>query len=365
MVVYVSLFVWVLFFSGVAQYARNKEKRKGLENFAILMVIIGMVYVYTIRWGVGTDFYTYKENYGLVGPRTFDFAKNLSKEWLFNILVWVIYQMKPNDYIFYNMIMGIIIYTITVKSFQKSTDKIFLAIMFYMLICYTYAFNGTRQMLAVVMLFMGKNLLDEKKYVPYIILAFIAWKIHSTVIMVLPFFFLGRMPYDDRRLIFIEISVAIVSLFVVALWDKIINILEMFGFEKLAEDYNDISGSHGAKFIRLLVKIPVVAVAIWRYPTLVKNDTDGKLNYYLNMSMFAIVFTIAGLKIVNLARFSDYFGIYQCLLIPKLFKSMERKDDQVILNACMIVGYILMWIVLLQVDSNLLPFRLKDGQIFN
>ncbi|MBO5505210.1 MAG: EpsG family protein [Clostridia bacterium] len=365
MVVYFGLLVWVLFFSGVAQFARNKENRKGLENFSIFMVIVGMVYVYTIRWGVGTDFYTYKENYELIGPRTFEFSKTLSKEWLFNIMVWGIYQIRPNDFVFYNMIMGIITYAITVKSLQKSTDKIFLALMFYMLIYYTYAFNGTRQMLAVVILFMGKNLLDEKKYVPYFILALIAWKIHSTAIMVLPFFFLGKMKYDDKRLIFIEISVAIVSLFVVALWDNVLDILEMLGFEKLAEDYEDITGSHGAKFIRLLVKIPVVAVAIWRYPTLAKNDTDGKLNYYLNMSMFAIVFTIAGLKIVNLARFSDYFGIYQCLLIPKLFRSMERKDDQIILNACMIVGYILMWIVLLQVDSNLLPFRLKDGQIFN
>jgi len=44
---------------------------------------------------------------------------------------------------------------------------------------------------------------------------------------------------------------------------------------------------------------------------------------------------------------------------------MDNKDDQVVLNTCMIIGYILMWIVLLQVDSELLPFKLKSGKVFN
>lgn len=365
MIVYLGLFAWVVIFAGIAQRARNLENKKGRENFAIFMVIAGMVYVYTIRWGVGTDFYTYKENYEMIGPRTYEFVRDRGGEWIFNMLVWGIYQLKPNDIVFYNMIMGIIIYTMAIKTIQKSTDKLFLAIMFYMFICYTYAFNGTRQMLAAMVCFLGHDMLRQKKYVPYFILILIAWKIHSTAIMVLPFFFLGKLPYNDRKLMFIEVTVVIVSLFVVALWDRILGFLNFFGFEKLAEDYKDITKKTGASLIRVIVKLPIVAVAIWRYPTLKKNDDDGKLNYYLNMSIFSVIFTIAGLKIVNLTRFSDYFSIYQCLLITKLFKSMDNKDDQVVLNTCMIIGYILMWIVLLQVDSELLPFKLKSGKVFN
>jgi len=141
--------------------------------------------------------------------------------------------------------------------------------------------------------------------------------------------------------------------------------LSFLKMDKLVEDYQDITRAYGTKFIRVFVKIPIVAVALWRYPTLKKNDTDGRLNYIINMSIFSIIFTIAGLRIVNLARFSDYFSIYQCLLITRLFKSMNIRQEQVILNTCMIICYILMWIVLLHVDSELLPYKLENGKVFN
>ncbi len=365
MIIYATLLVWVLIFAGIAQKARTTGNQTGRENFALTMILFGMVYVYAIRWGVGTDFYTYKLHFETIGIYSFGELLKIGNEQLFNIIVWGIYQVAPRNFVIHNIVMGVIIYGITLKTIQKTTDKVFLAIFFYMMISFTYAFNGTRQMFAAMVCFSAYPLLEKKKYIPYVIVLLIASKIHTTVLLIAPFFFLGKLPPNNMKLMVCEVMIVFVSLVVTSYWDRVIDFLSFVGMDRLAEDYKDITKAYGAKFIRVIVKLPIVAVAIWRYPTLKKNDTDGKLDYLLNMSIFSVIFTIAGLKVVNLTRFSDYFSIYQCLLITKLFKSMDTKDDQVVLNTCMIIGYILMWIVLLQVDSQLLPFKLKSGKVFN
>ncbi len=363
MIIYLSLFVWVLFFSTVAQRARNIGKNRGKEGFALFMVFAGMVFVYTIRWDVGTDFLTYRQHYEAIGPMTFENVKKVEGEVAFNVLVWFIYQLKPDNYMFYNFVMGTIVYGITLRTIRKETDKLMLTILFYMLICYTYAFNGTRQMIAAMICFAGHRLVREKKYLKFLIVLLIASRIHITVLFIAPFYFLANVPYNNRKLIFIEVVFVISALTVSAYWNRIIEFLSFLGMDKLAKDYGDITKYYGVKIIRIIVKLPVFIVGLINSNVIKKDDKNGDFDFYLNMSIFSLIFTIAGTQMVTLARFSDYFSIYQCLLITKLFKSMEKKNEQVILNACMLAGYILMWIVLLQVESDLTPFRFKNGRV--
>ncbi|MBO5505509.1 MAG: EpsG family protein, partial [Clostridia bacterium] len=300
-----------------------------------------------------------------IGRLSFSEMLEVGNEQLFNIIVWGAYQIMPGNFVFHNVVMSILIYGLAIKTIRKLTKDVIIAILFYMLICYAYAFNGTRQMLAAMLCFSAYPFLEKKKYIPYFIVLFLASKIHITVLLIFPFFFLGELPFNNRKLVLCEILVIFFSLYITKYWDKVMEFLSFLEMDKLVEDYQDITRAYGTKFIRVFVKIPIVAVALWRYPTLKKNDTDGRLNYILNMSIFSVIFTIAGLRIVNLARFSEYFSIYQCLLITRLFKSMNIRQEQVILSTCMIICYILMWIVLLHVDSELLPYKLENGKVFN
>ena len=363
MIVYLCLFVWVVYFSSVAQRARNFRREKGIESLALIMVFLGMIFVYTIRWEVGTDFRTYHQHYNAIGQMSFENVKKADGEVAFNLLVWGIYKLKPDNYMFYNFIMGTIVYGMTLRTIRKETDKIMITILFYMLICYTYAFNGTRQMIAAMICFAGHRLVREKKYFKFLFVLFLASRIHITVLFIAPFYFLANLPYNNKKLIFVEVMFVISALTVSAYWNKIIEFISFLGMEKLAKDYGDITKYYGAKVIRIIVKLPVIAVGLINSNIIKKEDKDGSFDFYLNMIIFSLIFTIAGTQMVTLARFSDYFSIYQCLLITKLFKSMEDKKEQVILNVCMLVGYFLMWIVLLQVESDLTPFRFRSGRV--
>ena len=144
------------------------------------------------------------------------------------------------------------------------------------------------------------------------------------------------------------------------------NILSGAGQDKLVNDYGSaLKSSHGTKPIRLIIQMPPIVVALWKYKNLKQNDYNNMLDYYINMSVFSAIFTVAGLRVVTLVRFASYFNIYQSLLIPRFFTAFKDKKDQQIFNLALIVCYLAAWYVLLHVDSNLLPFRLMNGTRFN
>lgn len=365
MIIYMLFLLWAISMSSLSDKYRCVNNKR-LEYFFFVLVVIGAVYVYTIRWYVGTDFGTYRDIFRISGRANFMDLLKVEKERLFSLIDWAIYQINHEDYRFHSFVYGIIIYTIAFFTIKKHSLNCLLPVMFYILThAYTFSFNGMRQGLALTICFAAHSLLIQKKYKLYLFCIFIAMEIHVTTIMVLPFFFLGKLDITNKKLIIFECVFLFAMLTIGSLWDNIMNILSGAGQDKMVNDYGSaLTTSHGAKPIRLIIQLPPLAVALWKYKNLKQNDYNNMLDYYINMAVFSAIFTVAGLRVVTLTRFASYFSIYQSLLIPRFFSAFKEQKDQRIFNLTLIVCYLASWYVLLHVDSNLLPFRLMNGTIF-
>lgn len=363
MVIYVMNIILAVLFSTKADLRNTNNNQRKICCFLLLATLITTA---TIRWNTGTDFWTYRDIYYLARSQSWQDLLSVEKEMLFSIFTWGTYQIAKNNFQFYTCIIACIVYVPIVLTFRKRAIQFMPCILFYILInLYASAFNGMRQWIAVAISFASFRFLQEKKYKLYAFWMLIAFGFHFTVVIVVPFFVIAASNLTMRKKIIIEIILLCACVGLGGLWSTIMNVLSGIGQDKYVDDYSDaLANSYGAGFIRVLFELPPIFFSIWRYKYRAPVDSKKDFDTYMHMSIFSAIFMVAGTRFVTIARFSTYFSLYNCLLLPMVIRTFKGRD-KVLFTFVVTIIYIAAWYVLLHVDSNLLPFRLKNGMIFS
>jgi len=351
-----------------ASLSGDRETRPSIKILFATFAFASMITVFTIRWGVGTDFYTYIDIYNVTNSHSLAQILQYEKEVGFHLLTWLCNMIYPGNITFYNFIIGCLAYIPVIYALRKESEQFTLSIVLYILLnLYTFAFNGMRQAVAISITFAAYPMLKNKKYLAYAILMFIAYEFHYTTLIVLPFFILVASDFKMKTKIIVEIALLFSVLFLDELWGMLMDMLEGIGQEKLVSDYDQaITSSYGVRPIRVIAALPPVICAFWRY-SYVNKERDNQRHYemYMHLSIYNVIFYVAGMQLVTLARFSAYFDIYNCMLLPMICRSFKTARERKLFTFAMLALYALMWIVLLHVDSDLLPFKFKNGTTFN
>lgn len=362
MTVYFFNLSWVVIMSKLAvefskvKYNNELKIEKKLPNaFFGALILLSLMSIYALRWKTGTDFSNYYDFYFKYGKM--NIAELIgTRDWGFYALTSTIYKFWPENFIFYNYVLAALTYIPIVRIYIKySCNFTFTIILYITMMTYYGPYNGVRQGIAASICFFAYPLLYDKKYIKYFLYILLAYLFHSTSLLMIPLMFVVTRKAWSRR-VMITLAVACISvIFLPNIWNYIINFLEIIGQEKMASDYQIFNYSDdGVNILRIAVALIPTIISFIFYKTLKANNS--KIDILINMSLMYAVFMIFGSRLTVLARLSSYFSIFIALLIPE-FTTLFKGKDRISFKVITLTMFFIYMIMLLPVDSNLLPYK--------
>ena len=215
---------------------------------------------------------------------------------------------------------------------------------------FTYMMNGMRQFVAVTMGFAAFKLLEKKKYFWYIVVIVIASQFHGTAyVMLIALIFSFIKPWSKMMyVVMVAFAVAIVFL------NPILEGMQIF-FEdtKYERQMSDLISAEGVNVLRTMVALVpcVIGFAFRKNKQLWK---ERKWCLCMNLSLVNAAFWIAA-SIVGgnlMARFAEYFTIYQLLTYPMLFRYCFKGNTRIAVISAFSAFYVVWFWYELQMNWN-------------
>ena len=258
--------------------------------------------------------------------RTWDFNKHGQG---FTILQVLIKDFFGNSRSAFRIVIALIQSIPLVLIYRKySEDYAFSIFLFVCMGLYDgWMMNGLRQFVAVCIIFAATPLLLKRKYVPTLIVIFIAFTIHQSAIMMLPVVFMVMFKPWSKKSLFLMTAFSVVLYFYV-------ENSNMISEEILATD-------NGSNPLRILISaFPLILAFIARKK--IEEDNNVLINVCVNMSFLtSLIYLIATLTSgIMTGRLPIYTNLYNLILIPYLCNKVFDKDKSQLIMLGFCVFYL-------------------------
>lgn len=354
MLVYLCNLVFVFVMSILAEKIATRKNatyltRKLPNMYFVFLALVSLILVCGLRWRVGTDYHNYIDMYSSNYDKSFNEIINQSEP-LFMFIIWLTSRngFFPQKMFF---LTAVITTSLMVLSIRKYSPTFAWSMFLYITeMSYYSQFNGIRQCMASVIMVCGFKYILNGDFKKYLMLTIFASLFHTSALFLIPIFFIVREKPFSKRIIILCILFVVGTIF----FTDFAEVLAQ-GDSKYA-GYFDLTGgysSYGVKPIRVLVAAAPLTISILFYSYLSKT----KLNQILiNFSLLNFLFMFIATQNVSLSRMNMYLGVYNIFLIPQFIYIGSPKSRR-LLGYGIIVCYLAYMIVLLHVDSNLLPYQ--------
>lgn len=322
----VILILYLCFNMGI-DFSKRFRKCSFVTYLIIITLILGTFYE---NPGLGGDYDNYRNIFIYLNPTNIP-----SDEYGFHFLNVIIKTYTDNFNIAFFIFMFIINFFILKTIYDNSKNVEFSILIYVMIGGYISAANIIRQFIAASIYFYSVKYLINKKYLIFILGAFIAFTFHTTVavvvvITVIIYFFTDKLN-KYYNIYFIVINSLII----------IEPIIRKFGIEVIDKGYTESSFSYGSSIFHYLIQL----IFIIFYYINKENITSFKDKLYMNLAMISLGFMLLSNNMVLYARFSSYFNLFNILLMPTTFLSVKNiKENRIYIYIFILVcsGYFLL-----------------------
>jgi len=197
---------------------------------------------------------------------------------------------------------------------------------------YFASFNITRQALAQSIVLLAYCAFVYNKRIWAYVLVLIAFSVHTSALIVLPFFLILKL----KNKLFIP---TFITLGTVALlfYNRIVHLV--FSFETSYSIYKGTKYvSSGSNIINIFPSLILIAfVLIFRRRFL---DENSKISFFVRLLFIGALFTTMSLFGIGFARISSYFWISSIVILPKLIESFSYREKPLlylIVVTCMLI----------------------------
>ena len=218
--------------------------------------------------------------------------------------------------------------------YKRSENFPFTAFLFVASTTFTWLINGTRQFLAVCILFAFSDWLLKEKRGRYAFLALVLSYIHNAAIFMIPvcLFISAKKLWDKRLFLFV-----VLTIFGTVFSENVFDFLN----DTLDKDYSaGLAADTGSNILRLVIAlVPVIIIAVER--KIVEDEADDKIILAANMSVVNACFYLASTFTsgILVGRMPIFFSIYNLYLLPWLIKHCFKWDKYKIITILCIVFY--------------------------
>lgn len=293
--------------------------RYALKLAIPLILVMGLRHV-----SVGVDTIQYHYRYYNAG----DLMNNVNIQYEigYNLLNYLLCDLLHINFQIFLIITSALYCAVLAKFISKYSSNIALSFCLHLTIgMFTMSMSGIRQSIAVslcILAFIISESENQKTYVKYAVavtLNLIAYTIHNSCIIFLPFYFLGNIRLTKAKALIIIALGASSQLFK--------NIMVQYGGKFFPTKYDDMTMSENYQANILVYLIPIlISFFCWVYS---RTESDGRYNRLISKMFIFISLTVTFINLMGLnnqlGRMSCYFIYSYYVLIPYAFKSMESE----------------------------------------
>ena len=222
---------------------------------------------------------------------------------------------------------------------------------------YYSSFNVMRQILAASILLIGSSYLYDKKFLKYSIVVLIAFTIHKSALIMLPFYFILNIKLKKQGIVWFTIASILLSVFL----PQIISFVQIFYWGW----YNsEVYGMKGYSINNLVAPafitvFPLMCEHIFKKEKINRTDnyeqSSRAVNIWRNSSLVFLMFSILGMQVEMVQRVSTFFSTYAIMYFSYIISSRKMgKYGQVIY--AVIVILIMVYGFMVKVNSAHNPY---------
>ena len=306
-----------------------------LAIIAILDIISGL------RSNIG-DTYFYMHTYELIasGEQITD-GYEAGFLLLFKILVSI--SSDPQLMILFT---GVVTTSINIWMLRRYSSLFELEVFLYIATGYfVVTMNGIRQGMVAAIMFACTTFIINGKFIPYLIATLLMSTLHSSVLIMIPVYFIVRNEAWSKK-IGIIVLISVVALFCIQpIMTSVFGMLEGTKYSGYESDVLT-GGEGGANPMRLIVAAVPIFLAYIGRDNLKKKWP--KSNVFINMSILNLIIYAFSLYNWVFARFTFYFEVYAIVLLPYTIKFTSNRK----LRDLLYFGLVICYIIFMYLDQD-------------
>ena len=227
----------------------------------------------------------------------------------------------------YLVIVAIIIFaSLGYFIYKNSDDPVFSYVLFSSLFYSFYAITGIRQALATALVvFIGFEFIKRKEKWKFIFTALIAFTLHKSALLFVPFYFLAQKEITWK---YIGLITAATAFFWLMGERFILTAAALFGYNRKSVYVADTLAYTA---IMALVGIAVVFFFKW----IQKRNEFKKME--LNATLLATALTFFTLIDQSMMRVQQYYALFLMLSIPSILNCFEKKSRRILRGTCILI----------------------------
>lgn len=303
---------------------KNKEKKSKRVKYYLLISFLPFALLFIFRSNlVGKDFSIYAKTYLELISNTMTSAH--AEWWSFGfktICKFLSLFFRDNYYCVFAVINCFTLY-LFYKTIWTQSEKPTISLLILFTFCIHFQiFNQFRQMLALAISFYSIKFLKEKNAPAFFITNICAGLIHTSALIVIPMYFIGKRKIDKKNLTLYLIIAAILFFS----WDLIKYLLSFsyYGSTYFGSTYDVTEKS---SIYNLAIRLIMLIICLILYPKKIKDNQN--INYLYNNAIACTMLQIITTRSYIVARLTTYFYVYYILLIPIVFyEFVENKNKK-------------------------------------
>ena len=336
-----TLMIIALVLSWIHEHTYMGTKNRAISKHKISVVFIIMLLFLGGYLGLrvrNNDTITYKIAYEQMSgfPQFWNtFDSSLSKDPGFNLVNATLKTLgvSTQSWLMFYALVTVGLYLHFIRKYRNN-----LVLNIYLFICvglYGFAGAAIKQSLATAICLCALPFAEEKKWVRYILLVFLASTFHMYALIYLLVPFLMFKPWTKRTVLLI-IGTVVIAFSLHNLFGAIAEITSSVGEGYTTETFS----GEGVNIFRILVSNVPVLLALFFHKEIFKDSTKSE-NMMFNLSMInGCIMFIGMFGTANyFARLANYFVAAQAITLPRLIDKLNAKNRR-FLKITMVLCYL-------------------------
>ena len=341
--------------SGRRAYQGYTTRRRAVNALMMVSIFVVLTLLAALRLEVGNDYGTYVVTCHEIFQRGY-----VVTEPGFNFVVRVLYTLSgKEDYLLMFGVFAAAIVAVFLKVLKEQTESFSWAFFMFMTMgLYYRSFNTVRYYFALALAtFAIRYLLDvnRENIFRFLLVILFASLFHKSVLIVIPMYFIARIPWKKWALIPLVVFGAAAAL----LHDQIMEIAL-----KLYPSYNNtvyIEETHTIieNAAPIMGCLFMIVIGIICYKDAVKDRVDNRM--YFNMNIMAVVLYLSCFWLPLVTRFAYYLTTVQILFIPNIIGSIRNDRKKKAVSIAVVAFCVLYFMYFLRQADNpgfrVLPYK--------
>lgn len=314
-------------------------------RFCLFFIACALIVTSGLRYHVGTDYKSYIALYnGYVG---------LTKNQLFTLnepilpIIGKVCGIVFDSYIAMFFVVAVLTIGLYLYStYKETTDYLFVTLMYIFVGCWHGSFNGIRQYLAVSIIYVGRKYIEERKFIKFAIVCFLAFLVHKSAIFGLALYFVPARKLSVKRLTLVVVGTLVLS----RSYEWAFNIIGWLNdSEFMITEYS----ARSVNVLRVLVGCSPAALGV--YYGFTRKLSDEQI-FYVYMLVANAATRVVTMGSAYLARLGAFTAIFVPIGLCYLTKETDSRYYK-ILRWIIIIFYFIYWMYEIQISDTLRNFE--------